>query len=167
MSRSTNPGPPDPRTLLQARSGDRPWPGEPAWHRRGGRPPAADPVANVPRPRDPVANVPRPRDPVHPTAVPPAPEPAAEPREPTLVLEVDLREPLPDIAGGAVTRVWMLLRVGGVAVGELLLGVPENGLRGADIGVAIAARIGAQRRGAPMSSDAQPRSRRRGNTSSL
>jgi hypothetical protein len=83
------------------------------------------------------------------------------------VLEVDLREPLPDIAGGTVTRAWLLLRVGGVSVGELLVGVPVEGLRGADIGGAIAARIGAQRRGAPMHSDAQPRSRRRGSTSSL
>ena len=83
------------------------------------------------------------------------------------MLEVDLREPLPDVAGGAVTRVWLLLRVGDVPVGELLLGVPGKGLRGADIGGAIAARIGAQRRGAPAHPDAQPRSRRRGNTSSL
>jgi hypothetical protein len=152
MSRATNPGPPDPRALLQARSGDRPWPGEPAWHRNGRPRPPAEPIANASRPRST-------------TGRPPAAE--TGPREPTLVLEVDLREPLPDVAGGTVSRVWLLLRVGGVAVGELLLGVPGTGLRGADIGAAIAARIGAQRRGAPMASDAQPRSRRRGNTSSL
>jgi hypothetical protein len=152
MSRAVNPGPPDPRMLLQARSGDRPWPGEPAWRRRAGTSPAPDRLANTPRQRDGAA---------------PPPAAARRETEPTLVLQVDLREPLPDIAGGAVTRAWLLLRVGDVPVGELLLGVPENGLRGADIGGAIAARIGAQRRGAAAHADAQPRSRRRGSTSSL
>jgi hypothetical protein len=150
-----NSGPPDPSARLQARSGDRPWPGEPAWHGNGRRRPPTEPTANAPRPRNAAGSPYRP--------------PAADsaPLEPTLVLEVDLRDPLPDIAGGTVSRVWLLLRVGGVAVGGLFLGVPGNGLRSADIGAAVAARIGARRRGAPAHADAQPRSRRRGSTSSL
>jgi hypothetical protein len=71
-----------------------------------------------------------------------------ERREPTLVRDVDLGEPLPDLPGGAVTRAWLLMRVGGVAVGELLVAVPENGLRSAEVGVAIAGRLGAGRLGA-------------------
>ena len=138
MSRMVNPGPPAPRALLQARSGDRPWPGEAAWRTQARRP-----------------------------RVTPVPD-AAPPREPTLVLEVDLAQPLPDIAGGVVTRVWLLLRVGPVPVGDLLVAVPEAGLRPAGVGAAIAARIGARRRRrARRASDGQARSRRRGSTSSL
>jgi hypothetical protein len=134
-----NPGPPPPRTLRQARSGERPWPGEPAWH------------AQVPRLRDGGPGDVRPTD-----------------REPTLVIEVDLRAPLPDIAGGVVTRVWLMLRIGRAAVGDLLIPVPASGLRGDQVGAAIAARIGAKRRGALVRPrDGQPRSRRRGSTSSL
>jgi hypothetical protein len=69
-----------------------------------------------------------------------------ERREPTLVRDVDLREPLPDIPGGALTRAWLLMRVGGVAVGRLLVAVPENGLRSEDLGAVIARRVGADRR---------------------
>lgn len=156
MSRMMNPGPPDPGLLFQARTGDRPWPGEPAWHRRAGHRAGADPNVDVPRRR----------------AGPPPVTPDAAicsdaAREPTLVLDVDLREPLPDIAGGVVTRAWLMLRVGGVAVGELLIPVPEKGLSGADLGRAVAARIGSRRRAEPPASDAQPRSRNRGSTSSL
>jgi hypothetical protein len=134
-----NPGPPPPRTLVQARSGERPWPGEPAWH---GQPP---------RPRD----------------GGPAEIRTAD-REPTLVVEVDLRAPLPDIAGGVVTRAWLMVRIGTTAVGDLLIAVPAEGLRGDEVGAAIAARIGTKRRRAPeRPRDGQPRSRRRGSTSSL
>ena len=136
MSRMMNPGPPAPRALIQARSGERPWPGEAAWRAQPQRPRGA-----------------------------PVPEP---PREPTLALEVDLAGPLPEIAGGTVTRVWLLLRIGDVPVGDLLIGVPEKGLSPADVGAAIAARIGARRRrSARRASDGQARSRRRGRTSEL
>jgi hypothetical protein len=134
-----NPGPPPPGTLPQARSGERPWPGEPAGH------------TPVPRLRD----------------GGPA-ETRTTGREPALVLGVDLRAPLPDITGGAVTRAWLMLRIGPAAVGDLLLPVPAEGLRGDQIGAAIAARMGAKRRGtAGRRPDDQPRSRRRGSTSSL
>jgi hypothetical protein len=136
MSRMMNPGPPAPRTLVQARSGERPWPGEAGWR------------AQAPRQRD-------------------AEPRTATAREPTLVLEVDLALPLPDVAGGVVTRVWLLLRIGDVAVGELLVPVPENGLSPAGLGAAVAARIGERRRAARRASDGQARSRRRGSTSSL
>ncbi len=140
MSRMMNPGSPAPRALLQARSGERSWPGEAAWR----------------------AQVPRQQNPLRPAAAEP------EPGEPTLVLEVDLAAPLPEIAGGTVTRVWLLLRIGDVPVGDLLVTVPEKGLGPADVGAAIAARIGARpRRSARRSSDAQARSRRRGRTSEL
>jgi hypothetical protein len=93
---------------------------------------------------------------------------AGGPREPTLVLQVDLVRPLPDVAGGVVTRVWLLLRIGDVPVGDLLVPVPERGLRPADLGAAVAARVGARRRrSARCSVDGQARSRRRGSTSSL
>lgn len=138
MSRMMNPGPPVPRALQQARSGDRPWPGEPAWH--------------VPRPRD-------------------AAEPVARRTgdgEPTLVLQVDLTAPMPEVTGGVVTRAWLLLRVAGVPIGDLMLTVPATGLTAEDIGAAIATRIGARRRRRVVrQSDAQARSRRRGSTSSL
>ena len=137
MSRMMNPGPPAPRALRQARSGERPWPGEAGWHRQ------------APRPADGTG-------------------PDPEPREPTLVLDVDLAAPLPAVAGGVVTRVWLLLRIGDVAIGELLVTVPETGLPPAGVGAAIAARIGSRRRrAARRASDGQPRSRRRGSTSSL
>ena len=124
MSRMMNPGPPVPRALRQARTGDRPWPGE------AGR--------QVPVP------------------------------QPTLVLEVDLDAPLPDIAGGTVTRAWLLLRLGPATIGDLLVPIPEKGLSGADVGAAIGARIGARRRhSAHRSRDGQARSRSRGSTSSL
>jgi hypothetical protein len=90
----------------------------------------------------------------------------AERREPTLVRDVDLREPLPDLPGGGVTRAWLLMRVGGVAVGELLIAVPENGLRSDEVGVAIAGRLGAgRRRPAPERVTGQPRERSRGRIS--
>jgi hypothetical protein len=124
MSRMMNPGPPVPRALLQARTGERPWPGE-----AGQR---------VPVP------------------------------QPTLVLDVDLGAPLPDIAGGTVTRAWLLMRLGPATVGDLLIPIPAKGLSGADVGAAIAARIGARRRHSALRSrDGQPRSRSRGSTSSL
>jgi hypothetical protein len=50
---------------------------------------------------------------------------------------------------------------------DLLLAVPEKGLSGAEVGNAVAARIGAKRRPGRARSDDQPRSRRRGSTSSL
>ncbi len=137
MSRMMNPGPPAPRTLVQARSGERPWPGEAGWR------------AQAPRQRD-------------------AEPRTATAREPTLVLEVDLALPLPDVAGGVVTRVWLLLRVGDVPVGDLLVPVPETGLSAADLSAAVAARVGVRRRrSARRSVDGQARSRRRGSTSSL
>lgn len=90
-----------------------------------------------------------------------------ERREPTLVRDVDLREPLPDLPGGTVTRAWLLMRVGGVAVGELLVAVPENGLRSAEVGAAIAGLLGAgRRRPAPEQVNRQPRERSRGRISS-
>jgi hypothetical protein len=135
MSRMMNPGPPAPRALMQARSGDRPWPGEGGWR--------------APRQRD------------------AGPDPGGA-REPTLVLEVDLGRPLPDVAGGAVTRVWLLLQIGDVPVGDLLVPVPEKGLSPADLGAAVAAQVGARRRrSARRPADGQARSRRRGSTSSL
>jgi hypothetical protein len=135
MSRMMNPGPPAPRALLQARSGERPWPGERGWR--------------APRQRN------------------AAPQPGG-PREPTLVLEVDLTRPLPEVAGGVMTRVWLLLRIGDVPVGDLLVPVPETGLSAADLGAAVAARVGVRRRRpARRSVDGQARSRRRGSTSSL
>jgi hypothetical protein len=87
--------------------------------------------------------------------------------EPTVVVGVDLTGPLPDIAGGSVTLAWLLLRIGSVPVGELLLRIPPEGLSAAQAGAEIAARIGARRRSARRASDGQPRSRRRGSTSSL
>lgn len=90
------------------------------------------------------------------------------PTEPTVVVGVDLCEPLPDIAGGAVTRAWLLLRIGPVPIGDLLVPVPPEGLSSAQAGAVIAARIGAQRRRtARRAADGQPRSRRRGSTSAL
>jgi hypothetical protein len=87
-------------------------------------------------------------------------------REPTLVLDVDLLAPLPDIPGGAVARAWLMIRVGGVAVGRLVLGVPEEGLDSAAVGAAIAARIGTDRRRPVPGADDQDRSRSRGRISS-
>jgi hypothetical protein len=86
-------------------------------------------------------------------------------RQPTLIREVDLLEPLPAIGGGVVTRTLLLIRVGAVAVGSLLLVVPSEGLPGAELGAAIAARIGARRR-RPQNRDTQTRSRSRGRMSS-
>jgi hypothetical protein len=63
-------------------------------------------------------------------------------REPTLVLDVDLLDPLPTITGGAFGRAWLLLRVGDVRVGELRLAVPDRGLDSAAVGSAVAARYG-------------------------
>jgi hypothetical protein len=106
---------------------------------------------------------PFPGEPGHPSRVP-----RQHPPEPTVVVGVDLREPLPDIAGGAVTRAWLLLRIGPVPVGDLLLHIPPEGLSSAQAGAAIAAQIGARRRRtARRASDGQPRSRRRGSTSAL
>ena len=97
----------------------------------------------------------------------PVPRPRV-PAEPTVVVGVDLAEPLPDIAGGTVTRAWLLLRLGTVPVGELLVRVPEKGLSSAEAGALIAERIGARRRrSARRAADGQPRSRRRGSTSVL
>jgi hypothetical protein len=91
----------------------------------------------------------------------------SERRAPTLVRDVDLREPLPDIPGGVLTRAWLLMRVGGVAVGQLLVAVPENGLRSEDLGAVIARRVGAdRRRPAPDKMNRQLRERNRGRISS-
>lgn len=105
------------------------------------------------RPARPTGLIPRQREPEQP--------------EPTVVVGVDLREPMPDIAGGAVTRAWLLLRIGPVPIGELLLRVPPEGLTSAQAGAAVAARIGARRRIARRASDGQPRSRKRGRISPL
>jgi hypothetical protein len=78
--------------------------------------------------------------------------------EPTLVRDVDLLEPMPEIPGGAVARAWLMLRVGGVPVGDLRLVVPDRGLSSADVGTAVAARLGQDR-------PDQVRSRRRGRIS--
>jgi hypothetical protein len=91
--------------------------------------------------------------------------PPARRRQPTLVRDVDLRDPLPDIAGGVVTRALLVIRVGGVAVGRLLLAVPEKGLDARQVGQAVASRVGAVRRRAAPSRDGQPRSRSRGRMS--
>jgi len=125
-----NPGPAAPRGFRQARSGDRPWPGDSAWR------------SQTPRQR--------------------------EGREPAVVLDIDLHEPLPGITGGVVTRAWLMLRSGSAGVGELLIAVPAGGLTPGEIGVAIAARVGARRRRSHRrAEDGQARSRRRGSTSSL
>ena len=125
-----NPGLPDSRGFRQARSGDRPWPGDAAWRSQTPRRP--------------------------------------EGREPTLVLDIDLHEPLPGISGGVVTRAWLMLRNGGAGAGELVIAVPAGGLTPGEIGAAIAARIGASRRRSHRrAEDGQARSRRRGSTSSL
>jgi hypothetical protein len=98
----------------------------------------------------------------------PFPVPRQRMPEPTVVVGVDLAEPLPDIAGGVVGRAWLLLRIGPVPVGELLVRVPPEGLSSAQAGALIAARIGARRqRTARRAADGQPRSRRRGSTSVL
>lgn len=125
-----NPGPAAPRAFRQARSGDRPWPGDAAWR------------AQTPRQRD--------------------------GREPTVVLDIDLHEPLPGVSGGVVTRAWLMLRIGSASVGELVIAVPAGGLTPGEIGAAIAARVGARRRRSQKrAADDQARSRRRGSTSSL
>jgi hypothetical protein len=125
-----NPGPPVPRSFRQARSSDRPWPGDAAWR------------SQVPRPR--------------------------AGREPTVVVDIDLNEPLPGVTGGAVTRAWLMMRIGSRGVGELLIAVPAGGLTPGEIGAAIAAQVGARRRRSrKRAADDQARSRRRGSTSSL
>ena len=125
-----NPGPAAPRGFRQARSGDRAWPGDPAWRSRNPRQTAG--------------------------------------REPTMALDIDLHEPLPGIAGGVVTRAWLMLRTGSAGAGELVIAVPAGGLTPGEIGAAIAARIGARRRRSRnRAEDGQARSRRRGSTSSL
>lgn len=125
-----NPGPAAPRAFQQARSGDRPWPGDAAWRGQAPRPGGG--------------------------------------REPAVVLDIDLHEPLPGIADGAVTRVWLMLRIGSASVGELVIAVPASGLTPGEIGAAIAARIGARRRRSLRRAvDDQARSRRRGSTSLL
>ncbi len=94
--------------------------------------------------------------------------PQSDEREPTLVLDIDLHEPLPGITGGVVTRAWLMLRTGNRGVGELVIAVPETGLTPGEIGAAIAARVGARRRRSQnRAEDGQARSRRRGSTSSL
>jgi hypothetical protein len=93
-------------------------------------------------------------------------DPADDPGPgPTLVREIDLREPLPDLPGGTVRQAWLMLRVGDMGVGELRVRVPERGLGAAELGAAIAARLGAKRRRGP--ADPQARSRNRGRMSSL
>ena len=130
MSRMMNAGPPMPRAYEQARSGDRPWPGDASWR------------SQSPAPR--------------------------EGREPTVVLDIDLDEPLPGVTGGAVTRAWLILRSGGQDVGELVIAVPDGGLTPGEIGAAIAARVGVRRRRSTRrAGDDQARSRSRGSTSSL
>jgi hypothetical protein len=125
-----NAGPPVPRAFVQARSGDRPWPGDAAWRSQA--------------------------------------SPRREGREPTVVLDIDLDEPLPGVTGGAVTRAWLMLRTGSKGVGELVIAVPAGGLTPGEIGAAIAARVGAgRRRSRKRAADGQARSRRRGSTSSL
>ena len=88
----------------------------------------------------------------------------------TLIRAVDLLEPLPALAGGEWTRVWLLVRLGDRAVGELVVRVPEGGLTSGAIGAAVAARFGAAARlaaGRPgRASDLQPRSRSLGRTRS-
>lgn len=177
MSRMVNPGPPAPRALVQARSGDRPWPGDSAWRTQVPRPRTAPPTA-PPTAADgadatgsrPAAGAPA-QDAAHllrSPGPPPPPGTTPEDREATLVREVNLTQPLPRIPGGPVTRARLLLRLGDVAVGDLLVPVPAGGLAPADVGAAIAARIGARRpRPARRAPDGQPRSRRRGSTSSL
>jgi hypothetical protein len=84
------------------------------------------------------------------------------------VCDVDLRDPLPAISGGTVTRAWLLMRSGGVAVGELLVAVPEKGLRSEEVGALIARRLGTGRgRPAPRRAgwDRQDRRRNRGRIS--
>jgi hypothetical protein len=109
-----------------------------------------------------------------------SPRPAPRPPEridrgePVLVRELDLREPPAPIDGGATTtRVWLLLRFGDVAVGDLAVAVPAKGLTGAEVGAAVARRVGTRWRRtaggdvpAPAVRDGQPRSRNRGRTSS-
>jgi hypothetical protein len=130
MSRLINEGPPVPRAFRQARSGDRPWPGDAAWR------------AQTP--------------------------PRLAGREPAVVLDIDLDEPLPAITGGAVSRAWLMLRTGDKSVGELVINVPAGGLTPGEIGAAIAAQVGARRRRShKRAANGQDRSRRRGSTSSL
>ena len=136
MSRMMNPGPAAPHANLQARSGDRPWPGDEAWR------------ARTPRQREGLGGL--------------------GGSEPTVVLDIDLHEPLPGISGGAVTRAWLMLRIGSAGVGELVVTVPVGGLTPGEVGAVIAARVGPRWRRSPRwAQDGQARSRSRGSTSSL
>lgn len=73
-------------------------------------------------------------------------EPAAEVL-PATVLDVELADPLPTIAGVGtdgrrVQRAWMLVRLFTEPIGTLLTDVPDRGLRPADLAAAIEAELG-------------------------
>jgi glycosyltransferase involved in cell wall biosynthesis len=76
----------------------------------------------------------------------PAFEPSGEAR-PATVLDLDLAEPLPAIAGVApdgrrVLQAWVLVRLFTEPLGTVLTDVPEQGLRPADLAAAIGAELG-------------------------
>jgi hypothetical protein len=85
---------------------------------------------------------------------------------PTLVRDLDLRDGFPSFSGDVVGRVLLLVRFGDVAVGRLVIPVPEEGLTGAQVGAAVAARFGSRPRrtviGNGPAADRETRTRRHG-----
>jgi glycosyltransferase involved in cell wall biosynthesis len=66
---------------------------------------------------------------------------------PATVLDIDVADPLPDVAaagpdGRRVLRAWVLVRLFTEPIGTLLTPVPEQGLRPADLAAAIEAELG-------------------------
>jgi hypothetical protein len=93
------------------------------------------------------------------------PRPAAA-GVPTLVRDLDLRDGFPAFDGGVVGRVLLLVRFGDATIGNLVISVPNEGLTGAEVGAAVAARFGSGPRrpgtGRGPAADRQTRSRRHG-----
>ncbi|MFD0524868.1 hypothetical protein [Paractinoplanes durhamensis] len=70
---------------------------------------------------------------------------------PAVVLDVDLADPLPSVPavhhdGRRVRQAWALVRLFTEPLGTVLVDVPEDGLRPADLGAAIEAVLGDQLR---------------------
>lgn len=85
---------------------------------------------------------------------------------PTLVRDLDLRDGIPAFSGDVVGRVLLLVRFGDVAVGRLVIPVPEEGLTAGEVGAAVAARFGSRPRrtviGNGPAADRETRTRRHG-----
>jgi hypothetical protein len=88
------------------------------------------------------------------------------PGVPTLVRDLDLRDGFPAFRGDVVGRVLLLVRFGDIAVGQLVMALPAEGLTGAEVGAAVAARFGSRPlragTGNGPAADRQTRSRRHG-----